>query len=117
MTEKVICENGCHPTNDTPFVYGAFICNMVMEYEPPREEIGVLVYADGETTSNRFEDGTAGVPFELRAALDEYSELPSCVECGGQAIRVSKTRYDELVEQYDEDHDCQHPQIARERDE
>ncbi|KKM23657.1 hypothetical protein LCGC14_1613000 [marine sediment metagenome] len=81
------CPEGCCPCDlygnpvDTPFLYSANICDIAAFAEPGTYELGVLAYPDG-TPSNRWQDGVAGIPKELWQALEDWSELPACIECG-----------------------------------
>ena len=96
--EVLICENGCTPKDlygneiDTPFFYPGSVIEMETQID---ESIGVLAYNDAEP-SNRWEDGTAGVPEKIQQACRDYSELPSCIHCGGQVIRVTTEKAADL---------------------
>jgi hypothetical protein len=70
------CPNCCKPHVDTPFIYpGHTFC--------PQQELGVLAYKD-LSSSNRWEDGTAGVPQWIHDQVSEGDNLPHCIECGAE---------------------------------
>ncbi len=78
-----ICPRGCVVNHDTPFVYTASQVSFYMDEE---SELGVLSYPTLEP-SNRWEDGTVGVPDETILGLGEGDDIPFCNECYSQAVR------------------------------
>lgn len=80
--ESLVCPNlQCvkHRSEDTPFFYPE------STYDSDGGETGgVLAYPDG-TPSNRFEDGTVGVPAHIIKAIKASDELPHCVHCLDEA--------------------------------
>lgn len=92
---KARCPNGCRPYTDTPFFYPASQVNILTGHEG---ELGVLIYSD-LTCSNRYTDGVAGVPSQVIRALDEYGDMPCCVNCGAEVERITTLR-DHLSREY-----------------
>ncbi len=78
-----ICPRGCIVNHDTPLFYSA---SQVSFYMNEESELGVLAYPTLEP-SNRWQDGTVGVPDEIILGLGEGDDIPFCMECYSQVIR------------------------------
>ena len=79
---KLQCTNGCTPDTDTPFFYSGNCSDT---------EIGVLANHQGEAT-NRFTDGTAGVPQEALDNLEAHDfDCLHCVLCA-DLVEVKKAK-------------------------
>jgi hypothetical protein len=68
------CPNNCKPDCDTPYYYPT--CCL-----PDGAEMGVLIYPDLRL-SNRWVDGTAGIPDDYREWYEGHDCLPHCLACG-----------------------------------
>lgn len=77
---RIRCPNGCKPETETPFYYapGAF------SRDEEGVKQGILAFADGEP-SDRWEDGTAGIPPVMMDMLRGGWDLPHCVVCREEA--------------------------------
>lgn len=90
-----ICPKRCAPKDmygndiDTPFFYSASQVDDAYKDEPRTVfgiEQGVLAYSD-LTASNRWQDGTAGVPGFVRNHLYATDSLPYCIKCHSEVVR------------------------------
>lgn len=78
QTRTVICPNGHKPDTDTPFYYPPHCIDV------DDVELGVLAYAD-TSLSNRWQDGTAGIPPYIAENVHSDFCMPLCVECSEEA--------------------------------
>lgn len=79
---------------DTPFVYPPSVLSSVSGQPISFFSEGVLVHAEG-SISNRWADGTRGVPEELAEALCATMELPNCIACGAEVVCIEEEEEDE----------------------
>lgn len=77
MARTAICHNGHIPDTDTPFIYPPHCIDVDVE-------LGVLAYAD-TSLSNRWADGTAGIPPYVSEAVHDEFCMPCCIECAEEA--------------------------------
>ena len=63
--------------SDDMFVTGGIPCGEPVDGEVPRTELGVIVHRNGEVT-NRWADGTVGVPSEIKKLAAEEESLIRC---------------------------------------
>ena len=77
---KLKCPNGCKSDCDTPFVYSPYACGL----DEDKPELGVLAYANAQP-SNRWCDGTIGVPACILEFICAGDDFPLCVKCHEEA--------------------------------
>ena len=84
-TETIyVCPNGCKQDTDTPFNYRP--SSFVAAGEYGYERCSVFAYPNGEV-SNRFVDGTVGVPKNI---IEDEDTLPFCNVCDKEVVRPPK---------------------------
>lgn len=84
---KIVCPNGCKPEYDTPFYYPGRACGLPDDYP----EMGVLAYDDAQP-SERWEDGTVGIPEHILEFIIKSDDWPLCCECHDEAVPIPAGR-------------------------
>ena len=77
-----VCPRGCEDQRE-------FVACRIHAIGEMDGELSILLANEGMAT-NRWEDGTAGVPEDVRRDAEEHSVgcLPTCPNCGAEAAYV-----------------------------